>query len=79
MEENRWIIENFAKVAVNYTLLNAGIYSAQVEMIRGGLWKILTLDMGKNYRQTHKMDYMLFASVIKSIFWEKSFTKNSKM
>ena len=26
----------------------------------------------KNYRETHEMDYMLFASVIKSIFWQKA-------
>ena len=35
----------------------------------------------KNYRQTHEMDYMLYASVIKSIFWLKSyniFTKEWK-
>ena len=26
----------------------------------------------KNYRQIHKMDYMLFVSVIKSIYWQKA-------
>ena len=30
-------------------------------------------DIGiKNYRQTHKINYMLFAIVIKSIFWKKA-------
>ena len=31
----------------------------------------------KNHRQNHKMDYMLFASVIKIIFLQKSYIMSS--
>ena len=36
-----------------------------------------TRQIRKNYWQAHKMDYMLFASVIKSIFFQKSFIISS--
>ena len=32
-------------------------------------WKVL---LRKTYRQLHKMDSMFFASIIKSVFWQKA-------